>query len=132
MTEPIWILDYVVQAIHRRQIAEHGGPDGIRDTGLLESALTKPKNLYHYTNPKPTLAEIAAAYAFGIARNHAFLDGNKRTAFVVCRLFLKLNGYDLKASENEKYQIFMKLADGKLTENALANWIAGNIARASA
>jgi death-on-curing protein len=124
MTEPKWILRDVALAVHRRQIAEHGGLDGVRDEGLFESALAKPQNLYHYNDPRPTLAEIAAAYAYGIARNHAFLDGNKRTALVICRLFLALNGVEFKASSSEKYQTFMKLASGDLTEEALAKWIA--------
>lgn len=124
MTEPKWILRDVALAVHRRQIAEHGGLDGVRDEGLFESALAKPQNLYHYNDPKPTLAEIAAAYAYGIARNHAFLDGNKRTALVICRLFLALNGVELKASSADKYQTFIKLASGDLTEDELAQWIA--------
>ena len=127
MTEPIWILDEAVTAIHRRQIAEHGGIDGIRDAALLESALSKPLNLYHYASPKPSLAQLAASYAYGIARNHAFLDGNKRTAFVICRLFLKLNGKNLSASSADKYQTFIKLAAGELTEEELAAWIESHI-----
>ena len=123
MSEPIWIKDDVVLAIHRRQLAEHGGGDGVRDSGLLDSALNKPKNLYHYNNPEPDLAALAASYAYGIARNHPFIDGNKRTAFVVCRLFLKLNGASLTASQEEKYNIFLKLAAGDLSEQELANWI---------
>lgn len=127
MPEPIWILDNIVRAIHQRQIAEHGGLDGVRDIGLLESALAKSKNLYNYSKKKSTIAEIAASYAYGISHNHAFVDGNKRTAFVVFSLFLKLNGYELHASEADKYQTFMKLASGKITEGELASWIAGNI-----
>ena len=123
MSEPIWIKDDVVLAIHRRQLSEHGGGDGVRDSGLLDSALNKPKNLYHYNNPEPDLAALAASYAYGIARNHPFIDGNKRTAFVVCRLFLKLNGASLTASQEEKYNIFLKLAAGDLSEQELANWI---------
>lgn len=123
MTEPKWVSDDVVLAVHRRQIAEHGGLDGVRDEGLLASALAKPKNLYHYNVPKPCMADIAAAYAYGIARNHAFVDGNKRTALVICRLFLVLNGVELKASAADKYQIFMQLAAGELTEEELARWI---------
>ena len=123
MSEPIWIKDDVVLAIHRRQLSEHGGGDGVRDSGLLDSALNKPKNLYHYKNPKPDLAALAASYAYGIARNHPFIDGNKRTAFVVCRLFLKLNGVNLTASQEEKYNIFLRLAAGGLSEQELTNWI---------
>ncbi|MCF6216985.1 MAG: type II toxin-antitoxin system death-on-curing family toxin [Emcibacter sp.] len=123
MSEPVWIKNDVVLAIHRRQLAEHGGGEAIRDSGLLESALSKPKNLYHYRNPEPDLALLAASYAYGIAKNHPFVDGNKRTAFVVCRLFLKLNGTDLTATQEEKYNIFLKLAAGDLSEQELADWI---------
>ncbi len=123
MSEPVWIKDDVVLAIHRRQLAEHGGGEGMRDSGLLELALNKPKNLYHYRNPEPDLALLAASYAYGIAKNHPFVDGNKRTAFVVCRLFLKLNGTDLTATQEEKYNIFLKLAAGDLSEQELADWI---------
>ena len=123
MSEPIWIRDDVLLAIHRRQLAEHSGGDGVRDTDLLDATLNKPKNLYPYSNEEPGLVELAASYAFGIARNHPFIDGNKRTAFVVCRLFLKLNGKNLMASQEEKYNIFMKLAAGNLSEQELASWI---------
>lgn len=123
MTEPVWILPEIVIAIHHRQIAEHGGASGIRDAGLLESALHKPKNLYAYENPKPDLAALPASYAYGIARNHPFVDGNKRVAFVVCRLFLRLNGADISAAPEEKYNTFIKLAAGELSEADLANWV---------
>ncbi len=123
MSEPVWIMDDVVLAIHRRQLAEHGGGDGVRDSGLLGSALNKPKNLYHYSNPEPDLAALAASYAYGIARNHPFINGNKRTAFVVSRLFLKLNGVNLTASQEEKYNTYLNLAAGDLSEQELANWI---------
>ena len=127
MTEPVWIREDVIYAIHRAQIAEHGGTDGVRDQGLLESALTKPKNFYHYNLPNSDFAALAAAYAYGIVSNHPFIDGNKRTALVACHLFLKLNGADLFASESEKYQIFMRLAAGELSEEDLASWIASHI-----
>lgn len=123
MCEPVWIKADVVLAIHRRQLAEHGGGDGVRDSGLLASALDKPKNLYHYSDPKPDLAALAASYTYGISKNHPFIDGNKRTAFVICRLFLKLNGTDLTASQEEKYDVFLKLAAGKISEQDLGNWI---------
>ena len=123
MAEPIWVRYDVVIAIHRRQLAEHGGGEGIRDVGLLESALDKPKNLYHYSDPKPALAAMAASYAYGIALNHPFVDGNKRTAFIACQLFLRLNGIQITASQAEKYDIFIKLASGDLSEKSLAKWI---------
>ena len=128
MAEPVWVRDDVVLAVHRRQIAEHGGDEGVRDTGLLESALNRPRHLYHFAVPKPTLAALAARYAHGIARNHPFIDGNKRTALVICRLFLKLNGADLAASQEEKYRTFLALAAGTLTEDDLTRWIAGHLA----
>jgi death-on-curing protein len=127
INEPVWVLNDVVIAIHRRQISEHGGLDGIRDSGLLESALGNPQNLYHYGEPKPSIAQMAASYAYGIARNHPFLDGNKRTAFVVCELFLGLNGLKLKAGMLEKYNTFISLADGTISEAKLVEWIIKNI-----
>ncbi len=123
MSEPIWIREDVVLAIHNRQIAEHGGGEGVRDCGLLVSALARPRNLHAYSEDKPDMAIMAAAYAFGIARNHPFVDGNKRTAFVVCRTFLILNGYDLVAAKEEKYLVFLKLAQGELPEEELTSWI---------
>ena len=126
MTDPIWILDEIVLAVHRRQLAEHGGGDGIRDEGLLLSALTKPQNLYHYSDPKPTIAELAASYAFAISSNHAFVDGNKRTAFIICQLFLELNVYVLKAGDSEKYETFIKLAASQMAETELEHWISEN------
>ena len=124
MAEPIWILENVVYAIHRRQIAEHGRAEGVRDHGLLESALTRPQNLNYFKQLTPDIAALGAAYAYGIVSNHPFIDGNKRTAFVVCRLFLILNGVDLFASESQKYQIFIQLAAGEISEKELASWIA--------
>lgn len=123
MSEPAWIRDDVVIAIHRRQLAEHGGGSGIRDQGLLASALARPKNLLVYSDDEPDLAALAAAYAFGIIRNHPFVDGNKRTGYVVCRTFLELDGCSLGASREEKYLTFLRLADGGLSESELADWI---------
>ncbi len=127
MRELNWVRNDVVLAIHRRQLAEHGGGEGIRDDGLLESALSKPKSLYHYSNPKPSLAALAASYAYGIAMNHPFVDGNKRTALIVCQLFLHLNNAKLKTCQTEKYDTFMKLASGNLSELDLTKWIAKNL-----
>lgn len=130
MKEPVWIDDLLVAALHRRQLAEHGGADGIRDAGLLESALNRPKQLFHYGDPPPDIAALAAAYAFGVAKNHPFFDGNKRTSCVIYELFLELNGYRLNAVETEEYQIFIALASGDLSEEGLANWIRRNISLA--
>ncbi len=122
MSEPVWVREDVARAVHRRQIAEHGGLDGVRDPGLLTSALERPKSLLAYGDPAPDLAALAAAYAWGVARNHPFADGNKRTALVLLRLFLRLNGADLMASGAEKYDTMMRLAAGELSEEALAGW----------
>ena len=94
MSEPTWINLRVIQAFHDRQINEHGGLPGLRDEGLLLSALSRPENAFHNSDPKPDVAELAAAYGFGVAKNHPFNDANKRTALIAMRLFLKLNGYD--------------------------------------
>ena len=123
MKEPIWLLDEVVIAIHSRQLAEHGGLDGIRDPGMLSSAIARPKNAFAYSQPKPDIAALAAAYAFGIIKNHPFVDGNKRTAYVLCRTFLKLNGHDIEATDVEKYQTFLAVAESALDEAQLAQWI---------
>ncbi len=122
MPEPVWVLIDSVKAIHKRQLAEHGGASGIRDIGLLESALAKPLNTYLYSKGQTSAAELAASYAFGIARNHLFVDGNKRTAFVVSLLFLKLNGWGINTTANNLYETFMNLAEGSLSEDALAKW----------
>lgn len=123
MTEPVWIRPDAVYAIHQRQLAEHGGHDGVRDEGLLQSALARPLNLWTYGDPRPDVAALAASYAFGLARNHPFVDGNKRVACVVCRTFLLLNGHDLEARPEDKYQIFIRLAAGTIDEPALADWL---------
>ena len=123
MSEPVWIRADVALAIHRRQLSEHGGAEGVRDAGLLASALARPRNLVAYSEVGPDFATLASAYAFVIARNHPFVDGNKRTAYVVCRAFLVLNGHDLAASREEKYTTFLKLAAGKPSEDELATWI---------
>ena len=110
-------------AIHQRQIAEHGGAEGLRDEGLLSSALARPQNLFAYVQPPPDLAVLAAAYAYGLARNHPFVDGNKRTSLVAARTFLLLNGANLEAGQDEKFLTFQRLAEGSLTEKELADWI---------
>ena len=129
MTEagPVWIRPDVARAIHRRQIAEHGGADGVRDEGLLASALDRPRNLHAYGAPPPDLAALAAAYGYGIARNHPFVDGNKRTALVLTRLFLALNGAAFTASAATKYETMMRLAAGDLSEDAFAAWVRAHL-----
>jgi death-on-curing protein len=126
MSEIIWISEELTLAIHQLQIAEHGGLDGVRDAGLLSSALARPQNVYAYLNPKPDLATIAAAYAFGIAKNHPFIDGNKRTAQVVYRTFLLLNGLNLRAADDDKYSALIGLAEGSLDEAGFSEWIRQN------
>jgi death-on-curing protein len=115
-------------AIHEAQLAEHGGISGIRDEGLLSSALARPHNLEAYGD-NPDAAGLAAAYAFGIARNHPLLDGNKRTAFVVMELFLNLNGWLLEADDAVCISMMLTLASGDLSENMLAKWLRGQIER---
>lgn len=118
----------MAQAAHAEQLAEHGGPEGVRDAGGLESALSHPVNLASYG--EPDVAELAAAYAWGIARNHPFVDGNKRTAAVVSETFLALNGHALTASDAEVVVAIVALAAGELTEAELADWFRGHLAQA--
>ena len=117
----VWIPSPIILAVHDEQLAEHGGLRGIRDQGLLESALARPEHLAVYGTPD--FAELAAAYGYGIARNHPFADGNKRTAFVATLLFLRLNGLDLAASDAEKVLTMLEVAAGSLDEKAFAGWI---------
>jgi death on curing protein len=121
MTEPRWLPKDLILAVHDRQLAEHGGAGGVRDEGLLESALARPQNLFAYG--EGDVAALAGAYAFGIARNHPFVDGNKRTAFVACELFLAANGYDLTASDEECLAMMLGLAAGELSEVEFVAWL---------
>ncbi len=121
----MWVADAVAVAAHAEQIVEHGGGDGARDCGGLESAMARPRNLAHYGTPD--VAALAAAYAYGIARNHPFVDGNKRTAAVVAETFLMLNGYGLDASDAELVVAFVALASGDLSEDELAGWFRRHI-----
>lgn len=116
----VWLMPDVARAAHAEQLAEHGGPDGVRDVGLLESAMARPQNLAEYG--EPDIAALAASYAWGIARNHPFVDGNKRTAAVVSETFLMLNGHVLEATDAELVVAFLALAAGELTEEELADW----------
>lgn len=124
MNEPIWLRLEAILAAHDEQLVEHGGGSGIRDRGLLESALARPLNLHAYG--EPSLPKLAAAYAFGIAKNHPFVDGNKRTALVAAEAFLGLNGIDLTATDLECVEIFLSLAASDITEEELAAWIDRN------
>jgi death on curing protein len=124
----VWVADSVVLAIHEAQLAEHGGIAGIRDEGLLASALARPRNLEAYGEDVDAAA-LAAAYAFSIARNHPFLDGNKRAAFVVMELFLNLNGWVLNAGDADCISTMLALAAGDLSEKALVAWLRSHIAR---
>jgi death-on-curing protein len=116
----IWVTLDVAIAAHAEQIAEHGGGEGIRESGLLESAVARPQNLALYG--EPDISELAASYAYGIARNHPFVDGNKRTAAVVSETFLMLNGGLLLATDAELVVAFVALAAGELTEDELTAW----------
>jgi death-on-curing protein len=123
----VWLQKALVLAIHERQLAEHGGSGGVRDEGLLESALARPQQLHAYGDPAPDLSDLAAALAYGLARNHPFLDGNKRTAHVGYRTFLALNGAELVATDEEKYLTILALAEGKLGERDFAAWLRGRV-----
>lgn len=119
----VWIDRMLVLAVHERQLSEHGGGEGVRDETLLQSALARPQQLFAYGNPPPDLAALAASLAYGLARNHPFVDGNKRTAAVACELFLALNGATLQAENIELYPVYLSLAEGSLAENDLADWL---------
>ena len=119
----IWIDIELALAIHDRQLAEHGGGTGIRDLGMLESALAPPQQTYSYGDPPPDLAELAASLATGLAKNHPFVDGNKRTAAVVCEVFLLLNGAILDATDEDLYAIYYGLAAGTVSEQEFAAWL---------
>jgi death on curing protein len=127
-TKWVWVLESVVLAIHEEQLAEHGGGVGLRDEGLLASALARPQNQLAYGDA-PDAAALAAAYGFGLARNHPFMDGNKRTAFVVLELFLNLNGWELSADDTDCIATVMALASGSLKEDELAAWVRERISR---
>lgn len=116
-----WIAEAVVLAIHDEQLAEHGGLAGVRSPELLSSALVRPRHLQDYGDPG--IADLAASYAFGIVRNHPFVDGNRRTALVVAETFLMLNGYVLGATDADSVGTFLALAAGELAEQDLAAWI---------
>jgi death-on-curing protein len=126
MSDWLWVDIEVALAAHDEQLAEHGGAPGMRDRAMLESALARPLNLIAYG--EPDVADLAAAYAYGIARNHPFVDGNKRTALVVSETFLLINGYELIASNAEVVVAFVALAAGELDVPVLADWFRSHIA----
>lgn len=117
----VWLDPAVIMAVHEEQLAEHGGAAGVRDAGLLESALGRPRNLAHYG--QPDVCELAAAYAFGLVRNHPFIDGNKRSAFVATELFLMLNGWRLTATDVDCVMVMLSLAAGDVDEAHFAQWL---------
>jgi death on curing protein len=124
MKEPAWVTREECLAIHEMMLAQHGGLAGVRDEGLLESALSKPQNLFAYA--KPAHAEMAASYAAGVILNHPFLDGNKRTGFMVAAVFLEVNGYELTATEESVVENTLALSAGRLKENDYAAWLKEN------
>jgi death-on-curing protein len=128
MKEPVWMLREVVLLAHEQSLAQFGGSNGIRDGGLLDSALGKPQNLFAYG--KPNLFELAASYAFGIVKNHPFIDGNKRAGFLVAVVFLESNGYRFYATEVDAALRTLALAAGEMSEAAYAEWLKTNSKRA--
>ena len=120
----VWLDKLLILAVHDEQLAEHGGLSGVRDSGLLESAMARPEHLAAYG--KPDIAELAASYGYGIARNHPFIDGNKRTAFVAALLFLAFNDYSFQAADSDKVIVMLKVAAGEITEAEFATWIRNN------
>lgn len=123
----VWLEKALVLAVHDRVLAEHGGSSGLRDDGLLESALARPQQLYAYGDPPPDLADLTATLAYGIARNHPFVDGNKRTAHMSYRMFLELNGAELVATQEDKYLSILALAEGKLKLEEFSAWLRSHI-----
>ena len=119
----VWVDKRLALAIHERQLAEHGGSTGMRDEKLLESALARPQQLHAYRDPPADLADLAASLAYGLARNHPFVDGNKRTAAVCCEVFLAINDVELDANDTELYSAYYALAEGKLEEADFAAWL---------
>ena len=123
----VWIDPSVIHAVHDEQLGEHGGAARLRDAGMLESALARPMQLVAYG--QPDAAALAASYGFGLAKNHPFIDGNKRTAFVAVELFLALNGWELNASDAECVMAMLQLAAGECTEEQFAQWVRAHSAK---
>ncbi|WP_449369748.1 type II toxin-antitoxin system death-on-curing family toxin [Thiomonas sp.] len=125
MSRWVWLDPAVLHAVHEEQLAEHGGASGTRDAGLFESALARPENLAAYG--EPDTAALAAAYGWGLARNHPFVDGNKRTAFVAAELFLMLNGHELAADDADCVLTMLSVASGDMSEDDFAVWIRAHL-----
>jgi death on curing protein len=125
---PHWIPLHTVLAIHNAQLARFGGMPGIRTVGLVESAVVRPQQIHHY-QPDSSMARLAAAYAFGLTRNHGFIDGNKRTAFLTALVFLERNGWELEAPEPEVVLTMLGVAAGEITEEQLTGWMGRSIRR---
>lgn len=123
----LWLERQLILAIHERILAEHGGSPGIRDEGLLLSALARPQQLFAYGDPPADLADLAATLSFGLARNHPFVDANKRSAIIGCMTFLAMNGAELTASMEERYVSILALAEGKMPVEQFAAWLRGNL-----
>ena len=128
MTEPIWMEMADAVIFHDMELAAHGGSVGLRDPGMLESAIMRPRNLWGYADAPPSLTRLAAAYAFGISSNHPFVDGNKRTALVVSFAFLDTNGTAVTASQEDAYDTILALAAGEIGEQQISEWFDRNTA----
>lgn len=128
--EPKWVEKRALLLLHEESLAEFGGSRGLRDEGLLESALDRARNKYHYDRRGCTIAVLAAAYGFAMARNHPFVDGNKRAAFLSIGVFLAMNGYELRADQVEAITMIEELAAGRIDEAALAEWIVARSVKA--
>jgi death-on-curing protein len=125
MSEPVWVSRRVIELLHQESLAEHGGAEGLRDAGLLDSAMARARNLHAYEDVIDPF-RLAAAYAFGIAKNHPFADGNKRAAFIAAGLFLRINGIVLKADKAEAVLVMLDLASGEITEPQFVEWLRKN------
>ena len=125
MSEPVWVSRSVIELLHQESLAEHGGAEGLRDAGLLDSAMARARNLHAYEEVTDPF-RLAAAYAFGIAKNHPFADGNKRAAFIAAGVFLRINGIVLRADKAEAVLVMLDLASGEITESQFAEWLRKN------
>jgi death-on-curing protein len=121
--EPEWLLESVLLAVHRALIAEHGGVEGLRDRNLFESALARPQNLFAYADPPPSVFDLAASYAYGLSRNHCFVDGNKRIALTAALIFLEIQGFRLTAPNEQRYLMTLGLASGEVSETDFSAWL---------